>query len=850
MPSSKVAPAPPASETAQLFSSKLEEAEHSFKSIDRDGNGLLTMDELVAAVPLSGAKPWPKQRLQYVVHKFDRDGDSKLDLGEFTQLLSYLERGSLVHDELEEVWGRLEALEAGDAETENERLRKRVAALEAENARLKAQQQPMAEPAAKPNDTAEQAALRAKVGAALKPLQQAKQTQEKGHKHALPESLQSFTTLAEEPAIIEVVDPLQALEAAVAREPDSKEAAAALDAALKKLVEVMRAKIEERTAGMQGFENLFHPGTTCEKSGQSPIVGYRYNWYDNEWHDLCEAEYQKLPDDEKAKFSLPGNYHKIAPTASKLLQDIEATIAAGNRDFERVYCAVWAVLQSGEEHLFQRFKEAVTTLLERIKKPGTKPGQREEAKEPTTLLVDAVRAKPSFEVIVEELATSVSGAKLEMVRVGAKDRHGKETSGLKKLQRVVEKALLKPVGDATVGETDSVLDVVRAMIVVKDFGVLAAIVDGLKTLSDAELVDVLRLKNRFKEPSPGGWRDLMVNLVILSDERRHVCEIQIVHEMMLTARKGLPGHAVYNKVRTAQELVERLGKERELRLETVRKVRAAGGGASDLQVIAAFEDGWLISDAEWAQAAGNNAVQLAEKCEVNEEGRVVGLNLAESTLKELPASVGRLKALQTVNLYYCTNLTSLPAELGQCMALTELALCECSVLTSLPDLSGLEKLEVTDLPEMLNPWEEQGRKAFALPITYSEDAWLLTDAEWAQCASPILVQVMADEEGRVVEMDLSHCEDMEELPASVGRLKALTKLNLQGCSGLTSLPAELNQLVALTELALNECYGLTSLPDLSGLEKLEIKGVAHQLPQALKTWEERGRKAFALPTEA
>ena len=292
-----------------------------------------------------------------------------------------------------------------------------------------------------------------------------------------------------------------------------------------------------------------HPDTTCEKSGQSPIVGFRYCW-DEAWdkqHNLCEAEYEKLPDDEKTKYEkiAPPNtkacYEKIAPFTSKVLQDIEETIAAGNRDFERVYRAVWAVLQSGEEHLWPRFKVAVGALLECIKRPDDKPSQREEAKQPTTLLADAAHTKPSFEVVVEGLVTLGDGTRLEMQRVGDVDKHGDETSGLKKLQRVVEKALLKPASDATVGETDSVLDVVRAMIVVKDFGVIAAIVEGLKALSDAELVEVLRLKNRFESPSAGGWRDLMINVVIVGDARQHVCEIQIVHEMMLTARKGLPG---------------------------------------------------------------------------------------------------------------------------------------------------------------------------------------------------------------------------------------------------------------------------------------------------------------------
>ena len=273
------------------------------------------------------------------------------------------------------------------------------------------------------------------------------------------------------------MEPLRALEA-VARDPDSKEALAALDAALKELFEVMSAKIEERA--------------------------------------------------DKADLKA-------------LLTECEAAIAAGNHDFERVYRAVWAVLQSGEEHLWPRFKVAVGALLECIKRPDDKPSQRKEAKQPTTLLADAAHTKPSFEVVIEGLATLGDGTRLEMQRVGDVDKDGHETSGLKKLQRVVEKALLKPASDATVGETDSVLDVVRAMIVVKDFGVIAAIVEGLKALSDAELVEVLRLKNRFESPSAGGWRDLMINVVIVGDERQHVCEIQIVHEMMLTARKGLPG---------------------------------------------------------------------------------------------------------------------------------------------------------------------------------------------------------------------------------------------------------------------------------------------------------------------
>ena len=70
------------------------------------------------------------------------------------------------------------------------------------------------------------------------------------------------------------------------------------------------------------------------------------------------------------------------------------------------------------------------------------------------------------------------------------------------------------------------------------------------------VINIVRLKDRFcTVPSSGGWRDLMVNVTLVGDELAHICELQVVHENMLTAREGLPGHAVYNRVRNAAELL-------------------------------------------------------------------------------------------------------------------------------------------------------------------------------------------------------------------------------------------------------------------------------------------------------
>ena len=44
----------------------------------------------------------------------------------------------------------------------------------------------------------------------------------------------------------------------------------------------------------------------------------------------------------------------------------------------------------------------------------------------------------------------------------------------------------------------------------------------------------------------------MVNVVVGG----HICELQIAHRQMLVARKGLAGHAVFNRVRNAMELLQ------------------------------------------------------------------------------------------------------------------------------------------------------------------------------------------------------------------------------------------------------------------------------------------------------
>ena len=79
-------------------------------------------------------------------------------------------------------------------------------------------------------------------------------------------------------------------------------------------------------------------------------------------------------------------------------------------------------------------------------------------------------------------------------------------------------------------------------------------------------------------------------------------------------------HEIYGKVRTASEFVERLGKERELRIEAVAKLRADGG--TEAEAITLSEDGWLPNDAAWVQCFGD-AAKLSANMKADKEGRIV-----------------------------------------------------------------------------------------------------------------------------------------------------------------------------------------------------------------------------------
>ena len=248
---------------------------------------------------------------------------------------------------------------------------------------------------------------------------------------------------------------------------------------------------------------------------------------------------------------------------ARRLRDV---VRAGNEDFEKVYNSVFDFIANNDAAGLAAFRASVAAL----ECPGAaaRP-QRGGGARLDELYRDAARAKPRFEAALKAV---VAALPFEVRGDTAFPPF------LKRTPRVVEKAVFKGDDFACCG----VNDFVRAMVVVGTLGELGQLVDAVAR--SPKLV-VVRAKNRIDEPSDGGWRDVLLNVYHRDDTKRHVCEVQGCVEQMLKARKGLPGHAVYARVRNAAELLRALlrGRRGVLTDLTAAEGRASGLAAAELR---------------------------------------------------------------------------------------------------------------------------------------------------------------------------------------------------------------------------------------------------------------------------
>merc|ERR1712113_1375033 len=78
---------------------------------------------------------------------------------------------------------------------------------------------------------------------------------------------------------------------------------------------------------------------------------------------------------------------------------------------------------------------------------------------------------------------------------------------------------------------------------------------------------IVRLKDRFEEPTDGGWADLCINCILPPPDCA-IFEIQVVHSSLWLVRADLGAHRDYNEYRAATEISAYLQRNDTLRAKT------------------------------------------------------------------------------------------------------------------------------------------------------------------------------------------------------------------------------------------------------------------------------------------
>ena len=323
-------------------------------------------------------------------------------------------------------------------------------------------------------------------------------------------------------------------------------------------------------------------------------------------------------------------------------------------------------------------------------------------------------------------------------------------AALKKVARIVEKVV-------ALGSPARVFDVLRCLVVVDDMALAAAALG--RVVGDAAL-DVVRVKERFvAKPAAGGWRDALVNARFAGDDV--VFEVQIVHRELLVARRGLPGHAIYNRVRTARETLEKMGLSRDDRPRRVRELRTGAGATAARLRALGVSLGDLVAarcfDASELRAGGASAQELRDR----------GVPLAD-----------------ILRAGYA------PEELRVADAADPGALLDAGYAWD--DVAEAFELKRPDKLALLHLMHALKKVAFLREKRWGSQRPL---GEW--------YGVETDDRGRVDGLGLSNFNFPEgaTLPASIGKLDGLASLALSGGESLGGpLPRELADLDKLEHL--------------------------------------------------
>jgi len=122
---------------------------------------------------------------------------------------------------------------------------------------------------------------------------------------------------------------------------------------------------------------------------------------------------------------------------------------------------------------------------------------------------------------------------------------------LKRFWRSLEKMVLKYSEDDDISHAALDLkDVARGALQ----GNMTQLTAAFAKMRTDKRIQIVRIKNRFDELTEMGWADCQVMLYFTHSPDRHICEIQLVHDQLMTVRiQG--AHKEYASVRAAAEIM-------------------------------------------------------------------------------------------------------------------------------------------------------------------------------------------------------------------------------------------------------------------------------------------------------
>ena len=230
-------------------------------------------------------------------------------------------------------------------------------------------------------------------------------------------------------------------------------------------------------------------------------------------------------------------------------------VKRGNEDFV-LYSTVWnMILKNSTDQQWSAYSTVAQEIID-----ASTATHKQTTADPSVLFQHAAQVQPLYEKLVNSLVgeTQVSHDIKSWDGSVVPSLQYQVPNKLKKMERILEKTLLKRRDSP--GNADQICDVVRGMITCSNLSQVSSVLQNLKA---SDKLVITRVKDRFLGNPLMHWRDCIVNFYLKEDDNnKHICELQLVYNQMMTARKGLPGHAVYNRVRNASELLAAFNKNK------------------------------------------------------------------------------------------------------------------------------------------------------------------------------------------------------------------------------------------------------------------------------------------------